>query len=110
VLTVLLGQLQLNLTASELALMYAGKWDRWPRSFTFSDELVEPLAERIVAAPVLLRAGEIVIVRRDEAALGFIEGEILRRIRSQTVLCALPDPAKEAIAYRVAGPSGCGSD
>jgi hypothetical protein len=111
-LTVLLGKLQpnLHLTAGEIALMYSGKGDRWPRSFTFTDELVPPLAERIVAAPVRLRAGEIVLVRRDEATLGFIEGGILRRIRSETVLCPLPHPANEVIAYRVAGASGCASD
>ena len=107
--TVLLGRLRgdLDITATELALMYAGKWNRWPRSFTPSDEIVVPLAQRIIAAPVRLREGELVLIRRDEAALGFIEAGILKRIRAEAVLCRLPDPSKEVAAYRVAGPSGC---
>jgi hypothetical protein len=107
--TVLLGRLlpQLELTASELALMYAGKWDRWPRSYTPTDELVMPLAQRIVAAPVRLREGELVLVRRDESALGFIETGILKRIRAEVTLCRIPDPSKEVLAYRVGGSPGC---
>ena len=107
--TVLLGRLipQLDLTASELALMYAGKWDRWPRSFTPTDEFVMPLAQRIIAAPIRLREGELVLVRRDEAALGLIEAGILKRIRAEVTLCGIPDPSQEVAAYRVAGPSGC---
>jgi hypothetical protein len=110
--TVLLGRLlpQVELTASELALMYAGKWDRWPRSFAPSDELVTQLAQRIVAAPVRLREGELVIVRRDEGALGFIEAGILKRIRAEATLCRISDSSKEVVAYRVAGPSGCPPD
>jgi hypothetical protein len=110
--TVLLGRLrpELDVTATELALMYAGKWNRWPRSFTPTDELVMPLAQRIIAAPVRLRAGELVLVRRDEAALGFIEAGILKRIRAEATLCRLPDPSQEVIAYRVAGSSGCPPD
>jgi hypothetical protein len=108
--TVLLGRLrpELEVTATELALMYAGKWNRWPRSFTPTDELVMPLAQRIIAAPVRLREGELVLVRRDEAALGFIEAGILKRIRAEAILCHLPDPSLEVMAYRVAGSSGCG--
>ena len=107
--TVLLGRLlpQLELTASELALMYAGKWDRWPRSFTPTDELVLPLAQRIIAAPVRLREGELVLVRRDEAALGFIEAGILKRIRAEVTLCPIAHPSREVAAYRVAVSSGC---
>jgi hypothetical protein len=107
--TVLLGRMHpdLGFTGTELALMYAGKWDRWPRSFTPTDELVMPLAQRIIAAPVRLREGELVLVRRNEAALDFIETGILKRIRAEATLCRLPDPSTEVIAYRVAGPSGC---
>ena len=107
--TVLLGRLlpQLEFTVSELALMYAGKWDRWPRSLTPTDELVPALAQRIIAAPVRLREGELVLVRRDEAALGLIEGGILKRIRSDVTLCRIPDPSREVVPYRVAGPFGC---
>jgi len=107
--TVLLGRLhpELSFTATELALVYAGKWSRWPRSFTLTDELVEPLAQRIIAAPVRLREGELVLVRRDETALGLIEAGILRRIRAEVTLCRLPDSSKGVIAYRVGGPTGC---
>jgi hypothetical protein len=108
---VLLGRLRpgLEFTATELALMYAGKWDRWPRSFTPSDQLVIPLAQRIIAAPVQLREGELVVVRRDETTLPFIEAGILKRIRAEATLCELPDPSREVVAYRVAGSSGCPS-
>jgi len=106
---VLLGRLQgdLDLWASEFALMYAGKWDRWPRSFTLSDQLVPDLAQRIIAAPITLREGELVLVRRDERRLGFLETEILKRIRAQITLCPIPHPSQEVAAYRVAGPAGC---
>jgi hypothetical protein len=107
--TALLGRLhpELSFTATELALMYAGKWSRWPRSFTPTDELVMPLAQRIITAPIRLREGELVLVRRDESALGFIETGILKRIRAEATLCRLPDPSRGVIAYRVAGSSGC---
>ena len=59
--------------------------------------------QRIIAAPVRLREGELVLVRRDETELGLIEAGILQRIRAETTLCPLPDPSKEVIAYRVAG-------
>ena len=92
---------------TEVALMYAGKWNRWPRSFTPTDELVLPLAQRIIDAPVRLREGELVLVRRNEALLGMIEAGILKRIRAEATLCRLPDSSKEVVAYRVAGSAGC---
>ena len=93
--------------ASDVALMYAGKWHRWPRSYGFSDELIPALVDQIVAAPVHLNVGELVIVRRDESNFGEIEKGILRRIRSEDLLCALPDQWKEIAVYRVAGQAGC---
>jgi hypothetical protein len=108
--TTLLGTLVADLQASEVTLMYSGKWDRWPRSFTLSDELVRPLAQRIIAAPVRLHDGEVIIVRRDEKALGYLETGILTRIRSETNLCQLPGSSSEVVAYRVAGKSGCPAD
>ena len=107
--TALLGRLHpaLELAGTELALMYAGKWDRWPRSYTDTDGMVMSIARRIIAAPVRLREGELVLVRRDETALGIIEAGILQRIRAEVTLCPLPESSKEVIAYRVAGPSGC---
>ena len=93
--------------ASDVALMYAGKWHRWPRSYGFSDELIPAIVDQIVAAPVHLNVGELVIVRRDESNFGEIEKGILRRIRSEDLLCALPDQWKEIAVYRVAGKAGC---
>ena len=69
--------------------------------------MVMSIARRIIAAPVRLREGELVLVRRDETALGFIEAGILQRIRAEVTLCPLPESSQEVIAYRVAGPSGC---
>ena len=86
---------------SELALMYADKWHTWPRSFTFSDELVPRLVERIMAAPVRLRSGDIVIVRRNEAEeLGTLEAGVLKLILSSGYLCSLEGQSDEVVAYR----------
>jgi hypothetical protein len=107
-ITVLLsGQRPDDFLANEIALMYTGTWHRWPRSFTFSDELVDALARRILAAPIRLRAGELVVVRRDEDALGRVDAGILRRIRAEDHLCPIDQPSAVVAAYRVAGPSGC---
>jgi hypothetical protein len=105
--TVLLGTLVADLQATEVALMYSGKWNRWPRSFTLSDELVRALAQRIITDPVKLRDGEVVIVRRDEKALGYIESSILARIRSEINLCQLPGSSGEVVAYRATVRSSC---
>jgi hypothetical protein len=93
--------------ATELALMYSGKRHHWPRSQTFSDELVDATVQRIIAAPVPLRAGALVLVRRDEQSLGPLEAGILRRIRSEATLCPLAHPSPRITAYRVADPAGC---
>jgi hypothetical protein len=95
--------------ASDLALMYTGKWHRWPRSSMLSDRLRfgSSLAQRMVEAPVELREGELVLVRRSAASIGRVEAGILERIRATVTLCQLPHPSKEVIPYRVAGPSGC---
>jgi hypothetical protein len=108
--TVLLGTLGVKLTATEVALMYSGKWNRWPRSFTLSDELVRPLAQRIIAAPARMREGEVVIVRSDETALGFLESAILARIRSEVTLCRLPGSSSEVVAYRATEKPDCPSN
>ena len=76
--------------------MYAGKWDRWPRCFMPSDELVPALAQLIIAAPVRLREGELVLVRRDEAAPGLIEAGILKRIRSDVTCAVSPVPRRKS--------------
>ncbi|OSJ21492.1 hypothetical protein BSZ19_49720 [Bradyrhizobium japonicum] len=86
---------------SELALMYAGKWHTWPRSFAFSDELVPRLLESILAAPINLRSGNIVILRRNEAEeLGSLEAGVLKKILSNGYLCSLEGPSDEVVAYR----------
>jgi len=108
--TVLLGNLVADLPAADVALMYSGKWNRWPRSFTLSDELVGPLAQRIIAAPARMREGEVVIVRSNETALGFLESAILTRIRSEVILCRLPGSSSEVVAYRATEKLNCSSD
>lgn len=97
--------------ASDLALMYAGKWHRWPRSSTLSDRIhFGPLlAEQMAAEPVQLREGDLVLVRRSTSEIGRVEAAILERIRAKVTLCQLPHPSKEVIPYRVAGPAGCAS-
>lgn len=93
--------------AGDMAVLYAGKWHRWPRSFGFSDELIPALADQIVSTPIHLNDGEIIIIRRDETQLGEIEKGILRKIRAETPLCLLPEQWKEIAVYRVAGKAGC---
>jgi hypothetical protein len=99
--TVLLGENgDGNPLLSDIALMYAGKWHTWPRSFTFTDELVPALVARILATPVTLRTGNVVILRRDESNLGFLESSILKLIRSTGSLCALEGSTTELAPYR----------
>jgi hypothetical protein len=105
--TVLIGQLPGALPVSEIALMYSGRWHRWPRSYTLTDEYVPRLVKRIVESPVHLREGELVVVRRDETALGPLERDILNRIRADSQLCPVPNRSVEIVPYRVAGAAGC---
>ncbi|MCA1501846.1 hypothetical protein [Bradyrhizobium sp. NBAIM14] len=63
---------------SDIVLMYDGKWHTWPRSFTFSDQLVPTLANQILAAPIELATGDLVLLRRDTSELGPIESGILK--------------------------------
>jgi hypothetical protein len=107
-----LGETAGDEAASELALMYAGKWHRWPRSSTLSDRLRfgPALAQRMAKAPVQLHEGELVLVRRSAAAIGPVEAAILKRIKETVSLCQLPQQQSvEVVAYRVAGPDGCAS-
>lgn len=99
--TVLLGESGGGIQMlSDIAMMYAGKRHTWPRSFTFTDELVPELAARILAAPVKLRTGNVIVLRRDETNLGPLEGGILRLIRSTGSLCSLDGSTSEIAAYR----------
>jgi hypothetical protein len=95
--------------ASDVALMYAAKWHRWPRSAALSDRMRygPSLVQRMMDAPTRLREGELVLVRRSPAAIGPLEAGILERIKATVPLCELPHPSKEIIPYRVAGPAGC---
>lgn len=49
------------------------------------------------------------LVRRSQAAIGPLERGILERIKANVILCQLPHPSQQVIAYRVAGPGGCPS-
>jgi len=95
--------------ASDFALMYTGKWHRWPRSSTLSDRMRygPSLVQRMMDAPVKLREGELVLVRRSQASMGPVELGILERIKATVTLCPLPHSSKEVVPYRVAGPAGC---
>jgi hypothetical protein len=95
--------------ASDFALMYTGKWHRWPRSSRLSDRMRygPSLVQRMTDAPVKLREGDLVLVRRSQASMGPVELGILERIKATVTLCPLPHPSKEVVPYRVAGPAGC---
>ena len=95
--------------ASDFALMYTGKWHRWPRSSRLSDRMRfgPSLVQRMMDAPVKLREGELVLVRRSPASMGPVELGILERIKATVTLCPIPHPSKEVVPYRVAGPAGC---
>ncbi|QPF93894.1 hypothetical protein [Bradyrhizobium commune] len=86
---------------SDIALMYTDKWHTWPRSFTFSDELVPALFKRILAEDVTLASGDLVLVRRDVAGLGQLERAILERLRTQGALCELRGSTPDVAAYRI---------
>ncbi|MBR0953457.1 hypothetical protein [Bradyrhizobium canariense] len=100
-ITVLLGASSGgNQMLSDIALMYARKWHTWPRSFTFSDELVPALAERILAAPVKPATGDLVLLRRAPSGLGIIESGILSRLRAEGRLCYLEPGGTDVSGYR----------
>jgi hypothetical protein len=105
---VFLGRAEANRSiATDLALFYAGKVHRWPISFTFTDELVPQLFERIVRAPIQLKEGEMVIVRRDESRLGPLESAILRQVRSQVLLCQEATDAVYVVLFRASYRETC---
>lgn len=104
--SVFLGTLQGRSLATDLALLRAGKSHRWPISYTFTDELIPQLAERIAAASIELRDGEAVIVRRDEDSLGPLEREILRRLRQRSRLC-VRELGNFAVVYNVSRNQEC---
>ena len=72
--TVLLGEsADGSQMLSDIALLYAAKWHKWPVSYVFSDQLVPSLVERILTTPLPLQSGDIVIQRRGSARLGQLE-------------------------------------
>jgi len=93
--------------ASDFALLHSGKWHRWPRSTTFTDELLPSRLRKILDAPVVLNDKELVLVRMDEGLLGPLEAGILQNIRAKYTLCRVPDNATEVAAYRVSLNSTC---
>lgn len=111
-LVMLLGHMNpgaptLTTVMSEVALMHAGKWHLWPLSLIFSDELNAALREKILASPVRLTEGDVVIVRKDEETLGRLEKGILQKVRSSATLCTLPSEAIDVAAYRVSLTGAC---
>jgi hypothetical protein len=107
--TVLLGRVQYVSYLSDLALMYTGHWHRWPISFTFTDSLVPQLSREIVAAPVQLRDGEVVVVRRAEDTLEGVEKEIFAKVRANYHLCEIPNDFHQVTAYRISLKPSCAS-
>ncbi|WMT72537.1 hypothetical protein [Bradyrhizobium sp. Ash2021] len=105
--TVLLGRVQYVSYLSDLALIYTGHWHRWPISFTFTDNLVPPLIQKIVATPVQLYDGEVVVVRRAEDTLEGVEREILAKIRADYHLCEIPNDLHQVTAYRISFRANC---
>lgn len=87
---------------SELALIYTGRWQPWPISFAYTDALVPSLAARIIAAPVTLKPGDLVIVRPSVQALQMIEAGILQRIKSEYNLCPIADAQLSVNGYHIA--------
>jgi len=94
--TVLLGQS----IAGEMALLHSGKWQHWPISFAYTDSLVPALVRRIIEAPVSLKPGDIVIVTTGDG-LSLVEMGILKRIKSEVVLCRLKITSKAVTVYSV---------
>jgi hypothetical protein len=91
----------------EVALMHTSKWHLWPLSVLVSDELNKALREKILASPVKLREGDVVIIRKDEETLGALEKAILQKLRLTSTLCALPEESSEIVAYRVSLTDAC---
>jgi hypothetical protein len=106
-LVMLLGPMESGGSLSEVALVQTGKWHLWPRSYTFSDDLNDVLREKILRAPVKLREGDVVIVRKDEESLGLLERGILQKVRLASNLCALPETSNAVAAYRVSLSGAC---
>jgi len=100
--TVLLGQS----IASEIALLHSGKWYHWPISFTYTDSLTPALVQRIVAAPVSLRPGDIIIVTAG-GGLSLVEQGIWKRIKSEVSLCKLDVSSKAVTAYKISKHRDC---
>lgn len=98
--TVLLGTLSGYDFLTEIAYLHSGKWDRWPRSFTFSDHLVPSLEQSILDAAVVMQEGDLVIVNRDRSQLGSLEAGILQRVALQGRLCAQPGEYNVVDVYR----------
>jgi hypothetical protein len=105
--TILLGRVQYVSYLSDVALIYTGHWHRWPISFTFTDSLVPALVRNILATPVRLRDGEVVVVRRAEDTLEGVEKEILAKIRADYHLCEIPNDFRQVTAYRISFGANC---
>src|SRR5262249_13163493 len=101
-LVMLLGRMM-----TEVALMHTSKWHLWPVSVLISDGLNKALREKILASPVKLREGDVVIIRKDEETLEALEKAILQKLRLTSTLCALPEESSEIVAYRVSLTGAC---
>ena len=65
------------------------------------------IAQKILKAPVNLREGDIVIVRKGEGTLSLLERDILQKVRLTSRLCPLPEKSNGVVAYRVSLSDAC---
>ncbi|MEP1577714.1 MAG: hypothetical protein ABJJ87_01865, partial [Lentilitoribacter sp.] len=101
--TVLLGKVQHISYLSDLALLYSGKWHSWPRSFTFTDELVFSIRNGILDFSPQNMLQNLIVVRKDKAALEIVESGIWARILSDFQLCPLKIESEKLEAYEICG-------
>jgi hypothetical protein len=104
---IFLGLLGPHCVASDVALLYANKGHRWPISYTFSDELLIQLSDLIVATPIDLRDGEIVIVRRDKELLSPMQTSIFAKISATETLCPVSFESQTVDVFRVGMQGTC---
>ena len=101
--TVLLGKVQYISYLSDLALFYSGRWHSWPRSFTFTDELVPSIQRSILNYSPQNMSEQLVIVRKDKLSLETVETGIWKKLLSSYHLCSLRVESLMLEAYEICG-------
>jgi hypothetical protein len=101
--TVLLGKVQHISYLSDLALFYSKRWHNWPRSFTFTDELVPSIHSSILAFSPQKMTEQLVVVRKDKSSLEIVESGIWVKLQSGYQLCPLKVESLMLEAYKTCG-------